>query len=80
MQFKANEDLQLWYAQYHYCGDGCCMWNEMETELVRAGEVYEPNFEYGDGHVDEGYFTCLVKDGVFTPVDAEAEQWVKEQL
>lgn len=79
MQFlsmmKQTVDVQV----AKYCGDGCCGWRENETETVRQGEVFEPDFEYGSYAVDECYFFEQVQEGYFVAFDDEAAKWVNEQ-
>jgi len=76
MQFRstANQNITVYVEQR--CGSGCCSWSERDTDYVREGEIFEPDFDYSAYmRTDETCFYNEVEEGNFVPVDAEAVEW-----
>ena len=80
MQFKSTQDQTVVVYVEQRCGDGCCSWSERDSDYVKDGEVYEPEFDYGVYmRVDENDFRTDVEEGRFVPLDDEAKEWVAQK-
>lgn len=80
MEFRATQDVNVDVQVEHRCGDNCCSWYENESEPLRKGDTYEPEFEYGNFMTHEGCFWLLVRDGYFEPADDEAQAWFEDNF